>query len=214
MFKIKEAAHIVIAIILFAFTISFLSGFNAFLTALLTAFVVILTNVLGKKLSASYLYAEAESKIWHFQRWGWYERSYFKKPIPVGIIIPFTLSWLSWGFVRCLTLLQTEIKTTIHRAVKKRGFPGRFSELTEFHIGAIPAVGLTANLVLALLLFIFGQQIGLITEIAKFNVYYVLWNLLPLGQLDGTKVLFGSRGLWYLLSIISIIFLVFILLLM
>ena len=96
MFKLNEIIHIIIAIVLFAFVINFLKEFNAFLFALLIAFIIIIVNVLSKKLMAFYLDSEIEQKILHFQRWGWYQRSYFKKPIPIGIILPFVLVWLSY----------------------------------------------------------------------------------------------------------------------
>jgi hypothetical protein len=34
-----------------------------------------------------------------------------------------------------------------------------------------------------------------IPELARFAVYYCIWNLVPFGQLDGLKILMGSPGL-------------------
>lgn len=204
--EIKEVVHIAIAIILFAFVISFLQGFNEFLLGLVIAFAVLGINVLVKEIMASYLDAEVETRIWHLQRWGWYDRSHFKKPIPTGVIVPFLLSILSWGFISALTFLQSDIKTTIARAAKRRGGARRFVEITEWHHAAIPAMGIGANLIIAFLILIFIKNIPIVTTIAKFSVYYTLWNLLPIGQLDGTKILFGSRLLWLFLLLLSIIF--------
>ena len=200
----KEVLHLVIAIIIFGFAISFLQGLNAFLLSLVIAVIVIAVNLTGKQLTALYYSAKIENKIWQLQRWGWYERSHFKKPIPTGILVPFTITILSLGYVSCLTLLQIDIKPTTARVAKRKGLP-RFTEMTEWQIGAIPLFGIIANLVLSLIIFIFIKNIPLATSITKFNIYYALWNLLPIGQLDGTKIFFGSRYLWLFLMTISII---------
>ena len=204
--EIKEVAHIAIAIILFAFVISFLQGINPFLFGLLIALAVLGVNILGKELMASFLDLKIETRIWHLERWGWYDRSHFKKPVPTGVIIPFVLSILSWGFISALTFLQIDTETTSARAAKRRGGAKRFTEITDWHNGAIPAMGIGANLIIAFLILIFIKNIPLVTSIAKFSVYYTLWNLLPIGQLDGTKILFGSRLLWLFLLVVSLIF--------
>ena len=206
MFKIKEIGHILIALILFAFVISFLQEINVFLISLLIAFIILAVNILAKKIIAHNLDTEIEQKIWQFQRWGFYERSYFKKPIPVGILLPFLLVWLSYpiGFFKVFTFLQFDIKAKSSRAAKKHGLY-RFSELTEWHIAAIPLAGIAATLVLGIIAYILGGYASWLPLLAKYSIYYSLWNLLPLGQLDGTKILFGSRIWWIILMIISVI---------
>jgi len=149
MFKLKELVHIIIAIILFAFVMNFLGDFNAFLTALLFAFIIIFVNVIAKKLAAHHVEAETEQKILQWQRWGWYQRSYFKKPIPIGVIFPFILVWISYptGFLKMLAFLQFDVSPTSGRAAKKHGLY-RFTEMTEWHIAAIAGFGILMNLVL------------------------------------------------------------------
>ena len=53
----------------------------------LTAAIIILTSVLTKKIASSHYSIKIEHKIWSFKRWGWYERSKFKKLIPIGLIM-------------------------------------------------------------------------------------------------------------------------------
>ena len=205
MFKPKEIGHLIIAIILFAFIISFLNifekGIDVFLPALLIAFIVIAVNVVAKKLLSFFLEVEIEQKILHWQRWGWYERSYFKRPIPVGIILPFLLVWISYptGFIKMLTFLQFEPKPTSARVAKRHGLY-RYAELTEWHIAAIAGMGIFINLALAVIAYLLNYP-----ELAKFSIYYSAWNILPLGQLDGSKLLFGSRRLWAFLVILTLI---------
>lgn len=201
MFKPKELLHILLALILFAFIISFLQGINPFLTALLIAFIILAISILTKKFVAHYLDSSIEHKIWHLQRYGYYTRSYFKKPFPTGIIIPFVLVWLSYpsGFLKCCIFLQFDSKSTPARAAKRRGLV-RLSEITESHLAWIAAAGTIATLTLSGIAFILG-----FTELAKFSIYFSVWNLIPIGQLDGTKILFGNKILWLILTTISII---------
>lgn len=201
MFKLTEFIHLVIAIILFAFVINFLKDFNSFLTALLIAFIIIAVNVLSKKIMAYYLESEIEQKIFHIQRWGWYQRSYFKKPVPVGVILPFALVWLSYpiGFLKMLAFLQFDVKPTSGRAAKRHGLY-RFTEMTEWHIASIAGIGIFINLVLAVIAYLAG-----FSELARYSIYFSIWNLLPIGQLDGSKIFFGSIRLWFVLVILSII---------
>ena len=39
-------------------------------------------------------------------------------------------------------------------------------------------------------------------DLAKYSIYFGIWNLLPIGQLDGTKIFFGTTVLWFFLAII------------
>ena len=116
--------------------------------------------------------------------------------------LPFVLVWITYpyyGFIKMLTFLQFDPKPTSARAAKRHGLY-RYSELTEWHIAAIAGIGIFANLLFSIFAYIFGYS-----EIAKYNIYYAAWNLLPLGQLDGAKLLFSSRRLWVPLVILTLI---------
>ncbi len=196
MIKAKEMMHIILVIVLFAFILWFFQDSDLILPSFIIATAVICTNVIAKKLAARYFQTEAEIKIWEFQRWGYYQRSHFAKPKPIGLILPFLLVLASaTGFIKMLTFLQTDISTTLRRVTKKRGGLNRFYELTEWHNGYIVTIGIIANLLLALLPYIFGKE-TLLVEIAKYSVYYALWNIIPIGQLDGTKILFVNFKFW------------------
>src|SRR4030042_4545382 len=196
MIKAKEMVHIILVIILFAFILWFFQDESLILTSFIIAAVVILTNVVAKKIAARYFHTEAEIKIWEFQRWGYYQRSQFKSPKPIGLILPFLLVFASaTGFLKMLTFLQTDITPTIRRVAKKRGGLQRFYELTEWHNGYIVTIGIIATLCLSLLPYIFGKN-DLLVDIAKYGVYYSIWNMIPIGQLDGTKIFFISSNFW------------------
>jgi membrane-associated protease RseP (regulator of RpoE activity) len=201
MLNIKEGAHILIATILFAFVISFLQPFNQFTFALIVAFIILVFSIGTKKITAYILDADINHKIWLFQRWGYYERSYFPKPIPMGIILPFLGVWLSYpsGILKILTFLQFDVKSKTERVSKRYGNI-RTTEMTDFDISIIAFVGIISCLVLSIIAYFINQPL-----IAKFSIYYALWNLIPISQLDGTKLFFGSRILWIIAIILTII---------
>ena len=201
MFTLKEIIHLIIAILLFAFIINFLEG--NILPALLTALIIIAVNVFAKKLMAYRVDSEVTHKIWHLYRWGYYERSHFKKPVPVGIILPFLLIWISYplGFLKMLTFLQSDIKPTSARVAKRRGSKSqRYSEMTEWHLSLITGIGILSTIILGILAYLANYPL-----LARFSIYYSVWNLLPIGQLDGTKIFFGSKYFWLFLTILSLI---------
>jgi len=206
MLKLKEVMQIIIVIILFAFIISFpqiLKENNQFIEALVFAFIILAVNILAKKITAYYYDSKIEQKILHWRRWGYYKRSQLKKPIPIGILLPFLLVWISYptGFIKMLTFLQSEITPTSARVSRRRGgVIQRHLEMTEFHLSVICGIGIVANLVLALVAGIFDYG-----RLARFSVYFCIWNLLPLGQVDGSKILFGSKLLWLLLAVLSVV---------
>jgi len=197
MIKAKEMISIILVIILFAFILWFFDGdTEVIISCFIVAAVVILTNVIAKKIAARYYHTEAEIRIWEFQRWGYYTRSHFKSPKPIGLILPFLLVFASaTGFIKMLTFLQTDISPTIRRVSRKRGGLKRYYDLTEWHNGYIVTIGIIATLCLSLLPYIFGKN-ELLISIAKYGVYYSIWNMIPLGQLDGTKIFFTGFKFW------------------
>ena len=200
MISSKELFSICLAILVLAFSNSF-TNVNSFLISLLLFAIIILVYVGSKKLMAYYLEAEEETKIWALKRYGWYEKSHFKTPLPLGIIFPFILSILSLGLVKWFAVLESDVKTTVARASKKHDFYS-YSELTEWHIGLISAAGIFSCFVLAIIAYILNYA-----DLARLSVYYAAFNLIPFGKLDGMRIFFATRGaiLWIILAVITLI---------
>jgi len=200
MIKKQEIWNLLLAVVILTILISF-SDFSLFSIAFLFAVIIIFSNLLAKKLAAYFYETDITTRIWHFQRFGFSESMHFKKPIPMGFILPLVLAFLSVGFVKWLAITEFDAEPTSGRSSKRHGF-WSFSELTEFHLGIIAAAGIVANLIIAVLAYIFNLQL-----LARFSIYYACFNMLPLGQLDGNKIFFGSLILWLSLAIICSIFL-------
>lgn len=200
MITLKELLSIVLAIIILAFSNSF-TNVNNFLYSLLIFTIIILVYITSKKLMAYYLEAEEETKIWTLKRFGWHEKSHFKTPLPLGIILPFILSLLSLGLIKWFAVLESDVKTTVARASKRHDFYS-YSELTEWHIGIISAAGIFSCFILAMIAYIFNYA-----DLARLSVYFAAFNLIPFGKLDGMRIFFAARGaiLWIILAVITLI---------
>lgn len=206
MFTKKELVWMIIATLIAGFIISLPKISLSSPYTFLIATIIILTNILTKKIAANYFSIKIEHKIWEFKRWGWYERSKFKKPIPMGLILPFFLSILSLGIIKPFTLLQFNAENLPKkRALKKRG-AYRHSEINESDLAFTATWGFWALILLAIIGIILKQP-----ELTKYSIYYGLWNLIPISNLDGSKLFFGSLINWILLTLIYVIFLIIVL---
>lgn len=200
MFNKKEILLILIVSIVLAFLISLIETWNAFLYSLLAVLAVILINVLAKKISSYYLEAEVEVKLWEIERYGFGPGQYFKKPVPAGVIVPIVSKILFFalgGFVWMASFVF-DVKPKIYRAAKRHGLYS-FSEMDEGHIGRIAATGIIANLIFAGIGYLVGFD-----EFARINLYYAFFNMIPISDLDGNKIFFGSLLLWAILATITL----------
>ena len=198
MFSVKEISLIGLMAIILAFALSFPEPIKA-LYILVPMFFVIITNILAKKVSSFYLDSEIEINLWEVKRYGFKPNKYLKRPFPAGAFLPIITSVLSFGYFVWLTGLVFDVKAKIYRAAKRFGLYS-FSEMTEYHIGLIAAAGIFTNLFLAVI----GYLINL-DEFAKLNIYYAFFNLIPMSNLDGNKIFFGSIVLWSFLVALVLI---------
>jgi len=192
----KELKHIVLAIFLMSLVLSFFNptlsisykGIIQYLIILLFSAIIISVWVLGKKLVAKKIYLKIEHSIWKFQRYNIAKNRKFKKPVPMGLILPIILSIISRGTIRMLTLLQFDATPLPERTLKNRG-KKTWKEITEWDLALVVFYGFISLLVLSLISSYFGA-----VTLAKYSIYFILWNMVPFGQLDGLKLFLGSAG--------------------
>ncbi len=206
MFNKKEIIHILIAIIILGFVMSIPEISKNYAYCILIASIIIFVNILGKEIAGKYFYVDIENKIFEFQRYWFYKDSKLKKPFPIGIILSFFMAIISLGKIKIMALLQFDGKPSRKKILRKRGAV-RKSEVNESDLAFISAWGFYALIILGILGFILK-----IPSLTKYSIYYGFWNLLPIGQLDGTKLFFGSLINWILLAVIYIFSLIIIIL--
>lgn len=202
MITLKETGVLILALIILAFSNSFINA-NKFLYSLVFFAIILILYVFAKKIMAWYLECKEEIRILTFQRYGYYERSYLKTKIPIGIILPFVLSILSLGWVKWFAVTESSVQGTSARAARRHDFYS-YSELTEWHVALISAAGILIMYILAIVSYLANYP-----ELARLSIYFAAFNMIPLGQIDGLKVFFGSRPLFAILWILNIIGLVY-----
>jgi len=197
----KEISSILIITLVLAISISFIKDGEIavrelFLPTLLAIFLVILLNVFFKKIIGNYLGISTEIKMWEIRQWGIKSHFRFKNSLNLGVILPIVLKILSLGYLNFTAALVYDVKAKIYRTAKKHGLYA-FSEISETQIGAIAAAGIGANIICSIISYILGYP-----EFAKLNLGFAFWNLLPISNLDGNKIFFGSFALWTFLILV------------
>lgn len=199
MLNAKEITSIAVITIILGLMVSFFKGLNKFLIVLLIMFVIIIVNVLAKKIASYYFEAEAEIRIWEIERYGYRLHEKFKKPVAAGIFLPIIITLLTFGHIKWMATLVFDIKGKTYRAAKRHGIYN-FSEMTESQIGVIAAFGIIANLIVAIIAYLIGEQ-----EFVKYSIFYTFFNMIPISDLDGNKIFFGNIVLWSTLASIVLI---------
>ncbi|MBI5803588.1 hypothetical protein HY448_02790 [Candidatus Pacearchaeota archaeon] len=199
MFSKKEVAQIFIIVLVIAFSISLLSSFEKIFYYLALVFAVVAVNLIAKKITSSYLDSEIEARIWESKRFGFREAQYFKRPIPMGAILPILTSVFSLGTFTWLASLVFDVKPNVYKVAKRHGLFA-FSEMTEYEVGMIAASGIVINLIAAVASYLIGYD-----ELARLNIYYAFFNMIPLSDLDGNKIFFGSLIMWSFLAALTLV---------
>src|SRR6056297_1496114 len=172
MFKKQEISAIAISTLIIAFASTLIKTWNLFASALIAVFLVLMVNVLTKKISGFYLESIVDIKLWEIRRWGIRPWQQFKNFFPIGAFLPliskfflFPLNGLVWT-----ASLVFNVRPSVHRAVRRHG-AYTFSEMTESHTGVIAAWGIIANLFFALLGYILNFPL-----FTQFNLWYAFFN--------------------------------------
>lgn len=195
----REILVVILASVIIALTIS-LKDSSLLFYALVSFLIIIVLNVVVKKIVAYYLEADLKTKLWSVYQYGFRKASHFKVPLPM-VWLPLVIGFLSRGFFWWLGILEFDLEPRTERVSRRHGLY-RFSEITEWHLAVIAVFGVVANLVIALIGYLTGFE-----QFARFSIYFAAWNLIPFSSLDGSKVFFGSKALWIVISVITAIFL-------
>ena len=199
----NELIAILATSLILGFAISLVRSLKIFFITFLIVAIIILINLTAKKITGLYFETEVETKIWEIERYGYKKHNYFKKPIPAGIIFPLVTTAVSLGYISWMAPLTFDVKTRVHRSAKRHGLYN-FTAMTEYHLALIAAAGIFANLFFGVI----GYLIGF-SDFAKLNMYYALFNAIPLSDLDGNKIFFGSLALWSFIAGIALVGLIF-----
>jgi hypothetical protein len=205
----KEISHIITGIIIVfiasAFWPALQGSIDTIPSILLYSAIIIIVSISAKKLAARMLDADVEHEVWQISRFGYRPNWYLKKEIPGGIVIPLFITLFALGRLPFLamTALTYEAKALKRRAAKRFGFYS-YKEMTDWHYGLIGVAGIVSIFILAIISYLFDQEI-----LTKLSIFYAFANMIPYSKLDGMQILIGSRILYSILAAITLIFFLF-----
>jgi hypothetical protein len=182
-----------------------------FLKYFIISALILFVFIASKKIVAYKIDTKVEIKLWQLKRYWITTKAYLEKPIPIGILLPLLLSFLSSGIVKFLAFTTFVAEARPSKVTKRYGYH-RFQEVNDWDYALIAFYSLLAIMILAIICTFLNPYLPqnlYLKEIARLSLYFAISNLLPLGQLDGLRIFFGSRPLyiftWILLAITGLI---------
>lgn len=179
-FSQQEIRDIILATAVLSFAFG---GLDNFFVALFAVGVAFLSHeLIGHKLVAQKLGAEAEFKAW-----------------PIGLLLALVTSFFGFifaapGAVYVSPVVRGKFAFTVHK-------------LTEKEYGLVSLAGPAVNIILGAILFFAGiyYAIPLLLFAARISFFLAMFNLFPIDPLDGAKVMRWSWVAWGAAMALSIV---------
>lgn len=208
MFTKREEKHLLISILVLTIIFGFDDGAKTFvlqnwvlnfIKILIFAAIAILFRELVVKFFARRHDATSEYELWSIKRMGFNKK--LEKGLPLGLIISLLLTLASVG-----RFFFTAIG--IHKLTEyKSSREGRkFATLNYFEEAQIASTSILSSLFLAVVGLIIGNIFDFnMTYFVNINFFIALFNMLPISNLDGAKIFFGSIILYIFVAIFLIV---------
>ena len=186
---------------------SLAEGLGNWAAASILSLIALLFHHLGILIIAKKYFCDIEYKLWTTSKKTIVKFSFFLRSITrnispskfySGIVLSFLFSIFSNGYIKFAAIGITELTENTSKRLKTK-----YKYLSEYEQALVHLAGPFANLLLALVLTAINYQA--FSNLIGINYYLAIFSLLPIGNLDGAKILFGSK----LLYIFSIVFLIF-----
>lgn len=159
-----------------------------FIYFFLTVLIVVLVYQISQKLAAYRYKVNTNYRLMSIQRFWFGPSKRNKISYPIGIILSLLITFFSKGRLIWLTVGSFIIE---NQKYKRLGF--KFAHVTEYEIAKIAAAGPLAATILALVF----KSVGNFNEIVLISSLYAVFNLIPIGNSDGTKILFGAKYMYF-----------------
>lgn len=177
-------------------TVNYAMGIANWIRATIIAFIAYAIYLIATKSVARLHGATSTLGIWGVERF-WFSKSSkisklsflgakFKS-FKAGVVLPVLFSIFSRGLINVATIAHTKLEEiSPQRAGKK------YTHLTDFEVARIHLAGPMACLLLAIVL----SPLDSFNNLVEMSKLIAIYSFIPLGNLDGTKILFGSIPLY------------------
>ncbi|HIH25502.1 hypothetical protein J4476_00145 [Candidatus Woesearchaeota archaeon] len=204
MFTKKEGIHLAISILILTFIFGFDDGRETFIAKywllnLLGVFLIVTLSILFReamiKYKASKHEAKSEYTIWNVKKF-WFKGAESKKGMPFGILLALIVVIVSKGKLFFTAIGEHKLNENIeHRTGRRR------IHLQDYERAMICLYSIWSGVILAII----GAATG-IKMLITINFFLIIFNYLPIGDLDGAKIFFGNLFLYVFNLIFLIIF--------
>ena len=211
----KEVKDLIYAIIVLAIIFGFNDGassfvfsnwLNNFISVLFLVIIVMLTFFVSLKVSSRLFNYEIDFSIWRLKQYFFAKSTHFPlkfgkykiKSLHFGVILAIFITLISNGaaFFTAFFTFFIKGKTKIGK------FRNYLKDSTEMGVTIISIIFL---LILIVIFKFIGSTYGMI--IAS---WFLIWNLIPIGPLIGSKIFFSSRTNYFWILVFLVLFLSFI----
>lgn len=217
----QEIKHILIATLILAFVFGFddkQSTFawsywikNLIIVAIMSAITILIHNQ-AHKFIAKRFGGKTEFRIWGLRRYGFAREA--KLPVyldflrlklipikffPLGPIIAVLTTLFSKGRFYIPLVESFEIEQEKHKRIGRQ-----FPNITEYEHSLISLAGPASNVLFALILQTINST-GIFDLFITMNILYAIVHLIPISNLDGTKILFGTKYLYLFMILVTLI---------
>ena len=203
----REFLHILGAILILGITSAFApsleQGAEVIPQILTYSLILVAVAVASKKIGAHLVDADVEHELWTLHRFGFKKHHYLSQGFPAGMIFPLVLSLFTLGLIKFPAFLTYETRAATHRAAKRFGFYS-YAAMTEWHNALIGALGMLGLWILAFLAYLGGHE-----YLVQMTAWYAVASMIPFSKLDGTQLFFGSRVLYTLCLLGTIILVIY-----
>jgi hypothetical protein len=187
-FSKKELMHIGIATVLLGLLFGYDDGTSTFvaskwtinlITMMFLSLISLIIYISVQKAKAKKLGCEARKFIWGA-----------KNKMPLGVILPLIFIFLSKGFLKIPAILSTDITSKPSKRLSRE-----YAQASDVEEAKIALSGPLVALIIGLLAKTVPGSLASTFTAINFNLAF--WNMLPLPTLDGSKVYFGSRLMFF-----------------
>ncbi len=208
MFTKKESAALLISILVLSFVFGFDDGKEAFaLSSWLFNFLIVFLAVFASVLFRELMFkgfarrhdATSEYGIWNINQ-VWFGKK-LERGIPLGIFAAVVLAIASAGKFFFTAIGVHNLRENRHARVGRKLIFLEYSEEAK-----IASMGILSHLFLASAGLLGGNFLGLnMSAFVNINFFMALFNLLPISNLDGAKIFFGSLMTYIFLVVFTIV---------
>lgn len=192
----RDLVIIFVASLIIALSLAFpQKNFELLLSLFISVLIIITINTFAKKFFAYKLETNVTLGFWSTYYYGFSKKSHFKSPLTMAWL-PLLGSLITLGNIVWMPIIEFDVEARPERISRRHGLY-RFTEVTEWHIALIAAAGIFSTIFFGIIGYFMGFE-----TFARLSIFYAAWSIVPLGKLDGTKIFFGSRNLWFTLLIV------------